>query len=221
MRERHQPRPHAARPIPVLALRHVEFRMAHPIADRAVVAQRQRCDMAQRLRLRYPPPACADHHGNLALIIQLQAFRRADQRLAMPGETARKPRKQGHMPRRLLPILVFCVAVRKIHPHADDLFGVRHRHLPDEIAVGMGDLTPRCRLHHLRHRPRRNHLPQAAPLRKCVRQRHHTLCPRHTPNLRAPRRNRRQPQAHRPPRPSFSLCLNTQIQHQPPHPRIK
>src|SRR6516164_6123486 len=45
----HDPWPEAAGRIEVLALRDVEFRVAHPVANGALVAKRDRCDVIERL----------------------------------------------------------------------------------------------------------------------------------------------------------------------------
>src|SRR6056297_2681122 len=84
--EGHEPGAHGPRSVPVLALRHVEFRMAHPVAQGAFIAERQRGDVLIGIRLAYAASALADHHGHLALIVELRRLGRADERLAMARE---------------------------------------------------------------------------------------------------------------------------------------
>ena len=55
----HDPRADAAAGVPVLALRHVEFAVPHPVADGAFVAQRHAGHMIERRAL----ARCADRRG--------------------------------------------------------------------------------------------------------------------------------------------------------------
>ena len=56
--------------------------------------QRVSAAMWSSVRLRDAPAAPADHHRHLALVVQLLAFRRPDQRVAVAGETAGKRGKR-------------------------------------------------------------------------------------------------------------------------------
>src|SRR5688572_9104834 len=63
---------------------------------------------------------------NLALVVELLAFRWAQQRLLMAGEGARETDEEGGVGGGGLPVLVFFVAVRVVHADADDLLRSRN-----------------------------------------------------------------------------------------------
>lgn len=92
--QRHESRADAAGPFPVLALRHVEFRMARPVADRSLVAKGNRGNMVECGLARNATARLSDDDRNLTFIVKLIAFRWPDQWLAMTGEATRKARKR-------------------------------------------------------------------------------------------------------------------------------
>src|SRR3984957_8008909 len=64
-------RPQASRFVEVLALGDVELTVAQPVAHRAFVAERVAGDVARGVLLRDVAPLAADHHGDLAFIVEL------------------------------------------------------------------------------------------------------------------------------------------------------
>ena len=133
IRIRHQPRTHGAGPVKVLALGDIELGMAHPVADGAFIAEGKPSKLRQRLALGNAPAALANDDDDLALIIQLRRFRRADHGLAMPGKGPRKADEQRHVRRHLLPVFVLRVAVWKVHPDADDFFGIEDGNIEHNV----------------------------------------------------------------------------------------
>src|SRR5262249_32649931 len=85
----HEPWPKAAGGIEILALRDVEFRMAHPVAQRALVAQRDGRDVVERLVFRDVPAGLADDDDQLALIVELLRGARTHQRRVVADKGAR------------------------------------------------------------------------------------------------------------------------------------
>src|SRR3546814_4930275 len=69
--KRDQPWSHRAARVEVLALRHVELAVAQPIANRSLVAQRNRSDMAERIALVDMSAGFADHENQLAFIVEI------------------------------------------------------------------------------------------------------------------------------------------------------
>ncbi len=143
--------------------------MAHPVADRAFIAQRKCRYVIERILFRNTPPALADDDGYLAFIIELRAFRRTHQRALMPGEGAGKPDEERGIGRRSLPILVFLVSIWKIDTDTDDLSRRRNWNL-------IGDGRKRniggkpCRLlRKLRQHTGLDHLTQGRPARPMAR----------------------------------------------------
>src|SRR6185436_7137060 len=96
--------------IPVLALRDVEFAVAGPVADRALVHDREAGDVAFRRGLRDAPSALADDDCDFAFVVELRGLGRAEQRLAMSRERAGKARKQARVFRLVRSVLVLGVA---------------------------------------------------------------------------------------------------------------
>jgi hypothetical protein len=123
--EGHHPGPDRPGAVEVLALRHVEFGVPHPVADRAFVAERECGDVIERRGLGNTPAALADDNDDLALVVELQAFGRTDPRLLMPGERAREANEQRRIGGSCLPFPILFVAVGKIDADANDLFGRR------------------------------------------------------------------------------------------------
>ena len=169
--------------------------MPHPVADRALVAQGQSGDMRQRIRLGNAPTALADDHGDLALIVQLRTFRRADQGCPMAGEAAGEPGEQGHVRGRVLAVLVLGVAVGKVDADADDLFGVGHG---DVEGIGPDRMRhPPRRRRDPQQRPRSDHTAQGGPLRKAGGEIGETFWRDQPPGLPPCDPHRRQPFQHR------------------------
>ena len=65
----------------------------------------------------------ADDEGDLAFIIQLVGLRRANEWLVVARERRGEADEQGRVGRRLLPILVFFIAIWKVDTNADDFSG--------------------------------------------------------------------------------------------------
>ena len=171
----HQPRADRAGTIEVLALGDVEFRMAHPVAERALIAKRERNDMAECISLFDMPPSLADDHRNFALIVKLVGSIWADQRLLMAGEGAGETDKERHIRRRFLPVFIFSIAIREVHADADDLFRRRQRDLVSVAAILMGDRPAFGGLLQLTKTVSFDDFTQGRPVRKKRRQGDHAV----------------------------------------------
>ena len=128
----HQPRAEAAGGIEILALGDVEFRVPHPVADGAFVAEADRGDVVQRRAFRDVAAGLADNQNHFALVVELRRGARANQRRPMTDEGARRAHEHARIFRRVLAVLVFGVAVRIVDADADDLFRRGNRRLPGD-----------------------------------------------------------------------------------------
>src|SRR3546814_2614591 len=90
-----------------LALRHVELAVAQPIANRSLVAQRNRSDMAERIALVDMAAGFADHENQLAFIVELLRRTRPHNRAIVPDERTGKANEQRRITRRRCAIAIF------------------------------------------------------------------------------------------------------------------
>ncbi|MNT48916.1 hypothetical protein D3C72_1857280 [compost metagenome] len=88
------------------------------------------------------PAALADDDDDLALVVELRAFGRADQRLLMPGEGARETDEQRRVGGCRLAVPVLFVAIREVDADADDLFRCGDRDL--EADIGQRKIRGEC-----------------------------------------------------------------------------
>src|SRR5688572_29217266 len=97
----YDPRTDRAAAIEVLSLGDIELRVPHPVADGALVHQREACDVGKRLLSRDAPAALADHNYDLAFIVELLALLRADEWGAVGRERGRRANEKARVFRRL------------------------------------------------------------------------------------------------------------------------
>ena len=76
--------------VEILALGDVELAVAQPIADRAFVAQSKAGNHPERVFLRHVLALAADHHGDLALVVELFGDFRPNQLLPVPDQRIRR-----------------------------------------------------------------------------------------------------------------------------------
>ncbi|OYZ89426.1 MAG: hypothetical protein B7X99_19645 [Rhizobiales bacterium 17-65-6] len=113
--------------------------------------------------------AFADDDRHLTLIIQLRAFRRADQRLVVSGERARKAREQRHIGRVILAILIFRIAIREINTDAKNLFRLGNRDFVSNLRHRKVSTPPGGQIRNTRQRAVFDHFAQTRPLRSMTR----------------------------------------------------
>ena len=107
--------------------------MAHPVADGAFVGEGQGGDVVIGGGLRDAAAGFADDDHDLAFVIQLVAFGRADQGLACGGETAGKAGEQRHEGRGVGAVFVFGVAVGEVDTDTEDFFWVGDGDLQGDV----------------------------------------------------------------------------------------
>src|SRR6185436_4026871 len=88
---------------------------------------REAGDMALRRLFRNAPASLPDHQDDLALVVELLRFGRAEQFLAVADKRAREAREEARVLRLVGPVLVLRVAIAVVHAYAKNLLGVRNR----------------------------------------------------------------------------------------------
>ena len=119
---RDDPRTDAAGTDEVFALGNIEFRVADPVAQRALVQQGEARDMFERVAFGNPVAGFADDDCDLAFVVELCRLRGAPQRGVVAGERIDRAHEQTRPLRFVGAVLVLCVTVRVVHADAGDLF---------------------------------------------------------------------------------------------------
>jgi len=91
----HEPGPECAARLPVLSLGDVEFRVADPVADRALVAEGETGYVAAGILDGDAAPRLADDDDDLAFVVELRRFGRTDEIAVVAGEAVGPARKDA------------------------------------------------------------------------------------------------------------------------------
>src|ERR1700722_12494776 len=125
----------ASRGIEILALRDVELGMSHPIADGALVAERDRCDVIERVALRDMPAGLADHEHQFAFIVELGGCLRPYQRCFVADKRTRRGEEHARIFWRVRTVFIFGVAIGGVDANADDFLRRWNRRAPWNAAA--------------------------------------------------------------------------------------